>query len=94
MGAALSPVVVVGVLAALCSVGSFLPQAVKIWRERDASAVSLQMYLVTAAGFALWIAYGLLLKSWPLIVSNAASLLISSSILGLKIRFSGGGARA
>jgi MtN3 and saliva related transmembrane protein len=88
---AIQPQVVVGVLAALCSIGSFLPQAIKIWRERDASAVSLQMYLVTAAGFALWIAYGVLLKSWPLIASNAASLAVSSSILGLKVRFSGKG---
>ncbi len=83
--------VVVGVLAAMCSIGSFLPQAIKIWRERDASAVSLRMYLATAVGFALWISYGVLLKSWPLIASNAASLAISSSILALKLRFPGEG---
>jgi MtN3 and saliva related transmembrane protein len=78
----------IGALAAICSIGSFLPQALKIWREKDASAVSLRMYVVTVSGFALWIAYGVSLRSWPLIVSNAASLVISAVILGLKLRYS------
>jgi MtN3 and saliva related transmembrane protein len=33
---------IVGVAAALCSMTSFAPQLIKIWRERDASAVSLR----------------------------------------------------
>ena len=77
----------VGVAAALCSMGSFLPQVAKIWRERDASAVSLRMYVVTVAGFSLWTAYGVLLGSWPLIGSNLISLGLSAAILVLKLRF-------
>ena len=38
---------IVGTVAALCSMSSFGPQIAKIWRERDASTVSLRMYLVT-----------------------------------------------
>jgi len=76
---------VVGVLAAACSMASFIPQAVKIIRERDASSVSLQMYVVTVAGFALWTAYGVMLPSWPLIGSNAVSFSLSATILCLKI---------
>ena len=38
---------------------SFLPQVIKIAREKDASSVSLRMYVVTVTGFALWIVYGL-----------------------------------
>ena len=77
----------VGVAAALCSMTSFTPQLLKIWRERDASAVSLRMYVVTVTGFSLWTAYGVLLKSWPLIGSNLISLALSAAILVLKIRF-------
>ena len=77
----------VGVAAALCSMGSFIPQAAKIIRERDASSVSLRMYTVTVVGFALWSAYGFLLKSWPLIGSNLVSLSLSGLILILKIRY-------
>ena len=77
----------VGVAAALCSMGSFLPQVVKIWRERDASAVSLRMYVVTVTGFGLWTLYGFLLGSWPLIGSNLISLGLAATILVLKLRF-------
>ena len=69
---------------------SFIPQALKVIRERDASAVSLQMYIVTVIGFALWTAYGVMLKSWPLIASNLVSLGLSSLILALKIRYPDG----
>jgi len=64
---------VVGTGAALCSMASFTPQLVKIWRERDASSVSLRMYAITVTGFSLWIAYGVLLKSWPVMVANSVS---------------------
>lgn len=79
----------VGAAAALCSMGSFLPQVAKIWRERDASAVSLRMYVVTVTGFSLWSFYGFLLGSWPLIASNLVSLSLSAAILVLKLRFGG-----
>jgi MtN3 and saliva related transmembrane protein len=78
----------IGAVAAMCSIGSFVPQAVKIWREKSAQAVSLRMYVVTAAGFALWTAYGVMSHSWPLIAANLASLAISAVILGLKLRYS------
>lgn len=47
---------IVGTGAALCSMTSFVPQIIKIVRERDAASVSLRMYAVTVTGFALWIA--------------------------------------
>ena len=79
---------IIGTLAALCSMASFVPQIVKIWRERDAESVSLRMYLVTVTGFALWIAYGLMSHSWPVALSNTVCLTLSGIILGLKWRFS------
>jgi MtN3 and saliva related transmembrane protein len=77
----------VGSAAALCSMASFLPQVVKIARERDASAVSLRMYAITVTGFSLWTLYGVLLASWPLIVSNLISLSLSGTVLALKWRY-------
>jgi MtN3 and saliva related transmembrane protein len=78
----------VGAAAAICSMTSFAPQLIKIWRERDASSVSLRMYVVTVTGFSLWIAYGVLIGSWPVMASNIVCLLLSGAILGLKWRFS------
>ncbi len=86
----LSTADIVGTAAALCSMASFTPQIAKIWRERDASSVSLRMYVVTVTGFTLWIAYGALSHSWPVIGSNAVCLVLSGVILGLKRRFRDG----
>lgn len=83
----LSPTDIVGTLAALCSMASFTPQIIKIWREKDAASVSLRMYLVTVTGFSLWIAYGLLIHSWPVAASNVVCLALSGAILALKWRF-------
>jgi MtN3 and saliva related transmembrane protein len=84
----------VGVAAAVCSMTSFTPQIVKILRERDASSVSLRMYVVTVAGFALWIAYGVMIASWPVAGSNVVNLGLSATILALKFRFGDAPAKA
>jgi MtN3 and saliva related transmembrane protein len=78
----------IGTGAALCSMTSFVPQISKIWRERDAASVSLKMYAVTVTGFSLWIAYGVLIKSWPVVAANTVCLILSATILALKWRFS------
>lgn len=80
----------VGTGAAVCSMASFVPQLVKILKERDASSVSLRMFALTVTGFALWIAYGFMLKSWPLLGSNVVCLLLSAAILWAKWRFRDG----
>ena len=70
-----------------------MPQIARIRRERDATSVSLKMYAVTVTGFALWIAYGAMSKSWPLVLANTVCLILSACILVLKWRFSRGEAR-
>lgn len=85
---------VIGTGAAVCSMASFVPQIIKIVRERDASSVSLRMYAVTVAGFCLWIVYGTMTTSWPVVGSNAVCLLLSGAILVLKWRFEHGEAVA
>ena len=78
---------VIGTAAALCSMASFTPQILKIWREKDASSVSLRMWLLTVTGFVLWTSYGVALGSWPVTVSNAVCLTLSGVVLGLKWKF-------
>jgi MtN3 and saliva related transmembrane protein len=78
----------VGVVAAVCSMTSFVPQIIKIWRDRDASEISLIMYLVTVTGFCLWSGYGVLIGSWPVTASNLVCLGLSGAVLALKWRFS------
>ena len=77
----------VGSAAGLCSMSSFLPQLVKIAREKRAEGVSLRTYMVTVTGFVLWVAYGVLLRSWPVAASNSVCLVLASGILALRWRY-------
>lgn len=79
-----------GVTAGLCSMVSFVPQIVKIWRERDAAGVSLVMYGVTVFGFACWTTYGVLSDSWPVAVSNSVCVVLTAVIILLRLRFGDG----
>lgn len=78
-------VVLLGTAAALCSTVSFVPQAVKIIRTRQTKDISAAMYAITVAGFALWLAYGLVLRQWPLVASNGVCFLLSAFILLMKL---------
>jgi MtN3 and saliva related transmembrane protein len=44
------------------------------------------MYTMFASGVALWLVYGLVINSMPLIVTNALTLAFALSILAMKIR--------
>jgi MtN3 and saliva related transmembrane protein len=75
----------VGTLAAVCSAVSFVPQALMIIRTRNTKGISVATYLITVSGFSLWVTYGWMLAQWPLIVSNAICLVLSSFILTMKL---------
>lgn len=76
----------IGTLAGIASTASFVPQLLKAWREGDTQAISTRMYVITVSAFSLWIAYGVLIGSLPIVVFNAISLALATTILALKLR--------
>ncbi|MBB3660781.1 MtN3 and saliva related transmembrane protein [Rhizobium sp. BK650] len=75
----------IGYAASVCSVASFVPQAIKIARTRDTGAISTRMYILTVTGFGLWTGFGLLRDELPIILANAACLCLSVFILAVKL---------
>ena len=75
----------IGSLAACLTTVSFVPQAWLSFKTRDVSGVSLLMYSVFTAGVALWLAYGLLLGAWPVVIANVITLMLALMILGMKL---------
>lgn len=75
----------VGYAAAILTTVAFFPQVLKSWQTRDLSGVSLTMYSLFTAG-GLWLVYGLLLGSWPIIVANAVTLALAGLVLVLKVK--------
>ncbi|KGQ20722.1 PQ-loop domain containing protein [Lysobacter dokdonensis DS-58] len=76
-----------GYVAATLTTVAFVPQAVKTLRTRDTRSISLHMYLVFTVGVAFWLAYGVALHSWPMIVSNTVTLGLAGTILAMKLRW-------
>ena len=75
-----------GYVAATLTTVAFLPQAIKTIRTRDTHSISLGMYVVFNIGIVFWFAYGIALGSWPMIVANAITFVLSATILALKLR--------
>jgi MtN3 and saliva related transmembrane protein len=75
----------IGYGAAILTTAAFVPQALKSWSSRDLSGVSLGMYSLFTLGVALWLLYGILLQSWPIILANLITLALASLVLSLKI---------
>lgn len=81
---------VVGTAAALCSITSFAPQMLKIWKEKDASSVSLKTYSLTVTCFVLWVGYGVLTDAWPIVIANGCAFVMALAVLVMKWRFGRG----
>lgn len=76
----------VGYVAACLTTASFLPQVLTAMKSSDLSSISLLMYVMFVTGICCWLIYGVLLGDGPLIAANVVTLMLSSSVLYLKIR--------
>ncbi len=78
---------IIGFIAASLTTASFLPQAIKVIRSKNTKDISLLMYLMFNTGVVLWLAYGFLIRDFPLIVANFIALVFTGTILVMKIRY-------
>ncbi len=77
----------IGSIAAFLTTVAFVPQVVRIWRSRSAADISLPMYVVFTLGVILWLVYGILLGAMPIIIANCVTLLLSVSVVAMKLRW-------
>jgi len=78
---------IIGLIAALLTTAAFLPQVYKTWRTKDVSGLSLAMFLMFFTGIALWLIYGFLIKSPPLILANGITVVSSFLLLYFIIKY-------
>lgn len=83
----------IGYAAATCTTISFLPQLIRVIKLRSAREISLGMFTIFSFGTALWLAYGVLSHSAPVSAANLVTLILSMSILVLKLRYDREGAK-
>ena len=77
----------IGSVAAGCTTVSFIPQLIRVYRLKSARDISLIMFLVFSLGVFLWLLYGIFIRSFPVILANGFTLLLSLAILALKLRY-------
>jgi MtN3 and saliva related transmembrane protein len=77
----------IGGVAAVMTTICWLPQAVQVVRYKDTRAISLTTNLILAAGLVLWLIYGIAIADWPLIGSDAISIVFTSVIVAMKLRY-------
>ncbi|MDA9231258.1 SemiSWEET transporter [Rickettsiales bacterium] len=77
---------IVVAIAAFLTTISFIPQAIKIIRTKDTSAISLVMYLLFTVGVFFWIIFGILIKTNIIIIANIITFTFAFIILSVKIK--------
>ena len=75
-----------GYTAAVFATGSFLPQVVKTWRTRSAEDLSFAMLCTHIVGMLLWLAYGVMIGSTPVVAANVVAVVLDVALIALKLR--------
>jgi MtN3 and saliva related transmembrane protein len=58
----------------------------KMLQHRSSREVSVAYFCVLLVGFALWIAYGISIENWYLIVPNAVAFTVCSATIAIALR--------
>ncbi len=77
---------IIGTLAATLSTATLMPQTFRVLRTRDTRSISLATFAIVCLSTTTWGIYGVMIASWPIIVTNALTFPMGAIILALKIR--------
>lgn len=77
----------VGYLAAILGTICWIPQAYKAWATRDTAGLSLPSNLMFLLTVSLWLAYGVMIGDWPIILANTCAVTAVSTIVAAKLKF-------
>ncbi len=80
-------VTILGLIAAVLTTTSFVPQVIQVWKTHQTKDLSLPMYLILFAGSCFWLVYGLLIASLPVIAVNATCIVLTFAIIMMKLRY-------
>jgi len=76
-----------GLIAGGLSTGSLVPQLIRIIKIKSTKDISLEMFLISFLGLVCWLAFGILIKSIPIIVSNVLSISMVITIILYKLKY-------
>ena len=77
-----------GIAAGALTTASFVPQVMKTYKSKSAKDVSFGMFVVFGAGVTLWLIFGFVTRSIPIMLANSCTLLLIIVMIILKIKYS------
>jgi MtN3 and saliva related transmembrane protein len=78
--------VIVGLLAAVLTTGSWIPQLVRVWRTRSTDDLSWGYLASFATGVFLWLVYGLYREDPAIVLANGFTFAAVLGVIELKRR--------
>lgn len=78
---------IVGYVAGITTVVSYVPQVVRTWRTKETKDLSLGMFALLVTADILWITFGAMSTQMPVILTNVALLILAISLLVAKLKF-------
>ncbi len=76
---------VIGYTASLCMVLGYLPQAIATIRTRNTDGIAMPTFCMLGLGSIFFVIQGLVLKNWPLVITNVITTICSVIIFGIKL---------
>ena len=76
----------IGYVAAVCTTIAYVPQAVKVHRTQRTNDISMHMFILISTGVLLWLVYGIIIASIPMIIANSLTFVLSLYIFIMKIK--------
>jgi MtN3 and saliva related transmembrane protein len=77
----------IGLLGALLSSITFIPQVVRTWQIKSAGDLSMGMLLIVFSSTMVWLVYGFALNLLPVIIANGIIFVLSLVLIYFKIKF-------
>ena len=87
MPSGIDSVSVLGFVAGALTTFAFFAQVVKTLRTKSTRDISLAMVTLTSTGLFLWFIYGLYVGALPIIVVNIISLILTITLVVLKLKY-------
>jgi len=76
----------IGYISAFCTTTAFIPQAIKVYKNRRTDDISFGMFLLLTVGIGFWVLYGFLIMALPVIIANVITFALALYILIMKIK--------
>ena len=79
----------IGFLAGILTIGSYLPQVIKSWKTRRTQDLSIGTGILLIGACICWVLYGFFLDSMPMMITNSIVLCCVLSIIAVRLFFEG-----